>query len=503
MTLQDNEKVTLQSKKDPEVVNPYKPHAITILKGPQGFGFNVRGQIDEGGQLRSINGVLYPPLQHISAVIPDGPAAVAGVVTGDRILEVNNECVEGATHSRVIELIKAKPEKLQMVLVGVPPKDGDRLDGEAVSYFSDEDFDIKPVDINIPDISQMSENGAKYVSYNIYIDKRFVCSHRYKTFHMLQNDLKAKFYHFEFPKFPWKWPFALSTAQLEARHKGLEKWLEQVCSVKQLYEHFYMREFLGMTKENGVELPPENVNIKITLPDKSAVTVNIPAESGVKFVCSKVCEKLNIREDLQQHFCLFRKDKAGVCVPLEAEDRPHEMLVEDYHSSGGLVILFKKFVFTPAIEVVMFDDEGALSFLYTQSLQELNNDCFDTTGKEIEIKRNQHPTTRGEFIRTIHGLAGYGSISFEHCACDSRKDGHIILSCDVEKISIQACDDRGVLQDQVKTFQWEHITNHFVDIGVFTFTVSKGTNEKNISLTSEYCVFMNKTFERILWEKKQ
>jgi len=216
-----------------------------------------------------------------------------------------------------------------------------------------------------------------------------------------------------------------------------------------------------------------------------------------------VCEKLNIREDLQQHFCLFRKDKAGVCVPLEAEDRPHEMLVEDYHSSGGLVILFKKFVFTPAIEVVMFDDEGALSFLYTQSLQELNNDCFDTTGKEIEIKRNQHPTTRGEFIRTIHGLAGYGSISFEHCACDSRKDGHIILSCDVEKISIQACDDRGVLQDQVKTFQWEHITNHFVDIGVFTFTVSKGANEKNISLTSEYCVFMNKTFERILWEKKQ
>ena len=63
---------------------PYKPHAVVITKGAQGFGFNVRGQIDEGGQLRSINGSLYAPLQHISNVVPGGPADEAGVITGDR-----------------------------------------------------------------------------------------------------------------------------------------------------------------------------------------------------------------------------------------------------------------------------------------------------------------------------------------------------------------------------------------------------------------------------------
>lgn len=53
-----------------------------------GFGFNVRGQVDEGGTLRSINGQLYAPLQHVSAVLEGGAAEQAGLLKGDRILAV-------------------------------------------------------------------------------------------------------------------------------------------------------------------------------------------------------------------------------------------------------------------------------------------------------------------------------------------------------------------------------------------------------------------------------
>ena len=53
-----------------------------------GFGFNIRGQICEGGVLRSINGDLYPPLQHVSAVLEGGAAESAGLYKGDRILAV-------------------------------------------------------------------------------------------------------------------------------------------------------------------------------------------------------------------------------------------------------------------------------------------------------------------------------------------------------------------------------------------------------------------------------
>ena len=78
--------MTLQDETNSIDYEPYAPHSVVIVKGKQGFGFNVRGQIDEGGQLRSINGRLYPPLQHISNVITGGPADEAGVHVGDRYI---------------------------------------------------------------------------------------------------------------------------------------------------------------------------------------------------------------------------------------------------------------------------------------------------------------------------------------------------------------------------------------------------------------------------------
>ena len=65
-----------------------KPHYVTVVKNQHGFGFNVRGQVSEGGQFKSIGGELYAPMQYISAVMKEGPAEAAGLCIGDRILEV-------------------------------------------------------------------------------------------------------------------------------------------------------------------------------------------------------------------------------------------------------------------------------------------------------------------------------------------------------------------------------------------------------------------------------
>ena len=64
------------------------PRTVVVQKTHQGFGFNVRGQVSEGGTLKSIGGKLYAPMQYISAVLKDGPAEKAGLKIGDRILEV-------------------------------------------------------------------------------------------------------------------------------------------------------------------------------------------------------------------------------------------------------------------------------------------------------------------------------------------------------------------------------------------------------------------------------
>ena len=64
------------------------PHSVCVVKNEQGFGFNIRGQVTEGGQLKSIGGELYAPMQYISAVLESGPAEKAGLRIGDRILEM-------------------------------------------------------------------------------------------------------------------------------------------------------------------------------------------------------------------------------------------------------------------------------------------------------------------------------------------------------------------------------------------------------------------------------
>lgn len=55
------------------------PHLIKII-----IKFFASG----GGQLKSINGHLYAPLQHVSAILENGAAERAGIRKGDRILEV-------------------------------------------------------------------------------------------------------------------------------------------------------------------------------------------------------------------------------------------------------------------------------------------------------------------------------------------------------------------------------------------------------------------------------
>ena len=67
---------------------PLGPRVVYMNKSDTGFGFTVRGQVSEGGQLRSINGEFYAPTQHVSAVLEGGVAQRAGVHRGDRILKV-------------------------------------------------------------------------------------------------------------------------------------------------------------------------------------------------------------------------------------------------------------------------------------------------------------------------------------------------------------------------------------------------------------------------------
>ncbi|XP_057244872.1 sorting nexin-27-like [Malurus melanocephalus] len=87
--------------------------------------------------------------------------------------------------------------------------------------------------------------------YNVYMAGRQLCSKRYREFAILHQNLKREFANFTFPRLPGKWPFSLSEQQLDARRRGLEEYLEKVCSIRVIGESDIMQEFLSESDEVG------------------------------------------------------------------------------------------------------------------------------------------------------------------------------------------------------------------------------------------------------------
>lgn len=245
------------------------PRKIFIQKSETGFGFNVRGQVSEGGPLKLYNGEFYAPLQQVSAVLAGGAAEKAGLFRGDRILEVNGVNVDGATHKQVVDLIKSGGDYLTLTVIALPSDEITRmhtsLDNLNASAHSDDsscnsnDYTTTTpatngstptarvnTQLTVPDFAELTQahSGDKYVVFNIYMGGAPLCSRRYKEFSVLHSLLKREFPDFNFPSFPSKWPFKMSEQQLEQRRRGLENYLDKISSVKVIYETQIVKDFL-------------------------------------------------------------------------------------------------------------------------------------------------------------------------------------------------------------------------------------------------------------------
>uniref|UniRef100_UPI00358F35E8 sorting nexin-27-like n=1 Tax=Myxine glutinosa TaxID=7769 RepID=UPI00358F35E8 len=242
------------------------PRLVRVVKAETGYGFNVRGQVSEGGTLRSIHGALYAPLQHVSAVLPGGAADRAGVHRGDRILAVNGIGVEGATHKQVVELIRGgECGELSLTLLSVPPPLAARLDPpddppviQPSSYQSavstpqpSSDCTTFGVSVSLASHRHVTRGGERFVEFCVCVEGRIVCSRRYREFSSLHRSLKEAYPLLSLPRLPPKWPFPLSERQLVTRRRGLEEFMQKACLVREVGESRVMQDFLFHSEDGG------------------------------------------------------------------------------------------------------------------------------------------------------------------------------------------------------------------------------------------------------------
>ncbi|KAG8509632.1 Na(+)/H(+) exchange regulatory cofactor NHE-RF1, partial [Galemys pyrenaicus] len=80
------------------------PRLCCLEKGPNGYGFHLHGEKGKMGQF-------------IRLVEPGSPAEKAGLLAGDRLVEVNGENVEKETHQQVVSRIRAAPSSVRLLVV--------------------------------------------------------------------------------------------------------------------------------------------------------------------------------------------------------------------------------------------------------------------------------------------------------------------------------------------------------------------------------------------------
>ncbi|KAK2833691.1 hypothetical protein Q5P01_017580 [Channa striata] len=87
-----------------EVSAELRPRLCVIQRGPNGYGFNLHSERARPGQ-------------YIRAVDEDSPAERAGLLSQDRIVQVNGVLVDEKTHSEVVAAIKAGGSETRLLVV--------------------------------------------------------------------------------------------------------------------------------------------------------------------------------------------------------------------------------------------------------------------------------------------------------------------------------------------------------------------------------------------------
>lgn len=528
------------------------PRVVHIRKTETGFGFNVRGQVNEGGPLKSINGRLYAPLQHVSAVLEGGAAEMAGVLKGDRILEVNGVNVEGATHKAVVDLIKSGNDELTLTVISVSPHEAAKLEPSEESTYYNAYYDYsekRSLPISIPEYTWVEVNpngsiesdgsrttahpintqvknnnnnshnnhhynnqyinqhthdlssGKRYVVFHIYMAGRHLCSRRYREFTQLHNNLKREFPDFNFPKLPGKWPLKLSDQQLDTRRRGLEQYLEKVCAVRVIAESDIMQDFLTDLDDDGQVTSATPVDMKVMLPDKSTIVIKTKKNSTTVQVYQQVIQAISLSKEAAPYFALFEIVEYYFERMLRPDEFPHNLYIQNYSTATPTCLLLRKWLFTLPREIQLSSlDSLAESFFFHQAVEDINKGQIKPRNKLYELKALQDWNKRREYLKLARTLDDYSAIQFPHCECRSFRDGHVVPIISINNFKLVAQSEENERSGpDVMLFDWNDIKDYEVDDEAMSFIFNHVTpnKQRTIQIVTPYYVFMFDCFQKI------
>lgn len=324
---------------------------------------------------------------------------------------------------------------------------------------------------------------------------RQLCSRRYREFSNLHSILKKEFTGFNFPKLPGKWPFQLSEQQLDARRRGLEIYLEKVCAVRVIAESDAMQEFLTDSEDDLSATP---VDIKVMLSDHEVVTVSVRKSANAQAVWDQLVQRANLTSYTQQYFYLFEIVEYNFERKLQPHEIPHQLYVQNYSTASSTCLCVKRWLFSIERELTLPPGEQAAKFIFYQAVDEVNRGNIRADGRLYELKALQDSKKAEEYLALARILPGYADLVFPHCACDSRKEGHVVPAVGINSFRLHACREDGTLEAQTVELKWETIDRYESDEESMAFCFQYSRPEKPSRWVKVFTPYVSKLPELLL-----
>lgn len=485
--------------------NP-KPHIVEIFKNETGFGFNVKGQVSEGGQLRSINGDLYPPLQFVSAVLSGGAADQAGLLFGDKIIEVNGINVEGVTHRRVVELIREGGDQLRMKVISVDTAEIERdntmyAEESPVCYRYDYS-EKRSLPITIPTCQKTSADGCDFTVFDINMAGRHLGSRRYSEFVQLNKLLKEEFPDFPFPKLPKKWPWKLSEQQLDSRRRMLEQYLERICAVKVIADCEIVQEFL--MEEPSPYTPMLDVNLRVLLDNDQAISIDVKRHADSQQVYAQIAEEIKLSLQAMPYCALFEMVDGVFERKLYDRECPHNIYIQNYNSAASSCILLRKWCFNLQTERELCrHDKLFQRICYYQAISEVNSGTIQARESLYKLKALQTEDRCEQYLEMARKLEGYSRVIFPQCTFTIEEEkGIISLSVDFNEVIMKLIEAESKKAKTVR-LKWNFVKDYTLlpKSQIFVIVFGKENETREMRLLTSFADYCYETFERIKNER--
>jgi len=231
------------------------------------------------------------------------------------------------------------------------------------------------------------------------------------------------------------------------------------------------------------------------------VTVTVKKNSTTEQVYAALRKRLNMSEETSKCFALFELLDPTFERKIRQDECPHALYIQNYSSAAATCIILKKWMFNLSKELSLCRrDPFANNICFWQAVNDVNAGQIRCGEQLYELKALQDVRRKEEYLNLVRTLPGYGEITFPHCPCDSRKDGHITASVGYKFLRLQACRADGVLEDQVLEITWTDILEYALDAdsGEFVFEYARpGKKPRRVKIFSQYASFLYDCVARI------